>query len=77
MRYKWWQYRITIERGLKMKEWRGVKPPFNLRVRLHYPTGNRIWFNIIGPDAFQWCKQKHFEWIQKRAKDEASSRISD
>jgi hypothetical protein len=50
-------YYITIERW-KAKTWRGKKVPFHLYVRLHYPTGSRIWFYIIGPDMFKWAKEQ-------------------
>ena len=51
-------YWITIERPV-IKEWRGHKVPFILYVRLHYPTGSRVWFNLIGPNFMQWAKGKH------------------
>lgn len=51
-------YWITIERPA-IKEWRGHKIPFILYVRLHYPTGSRVWFNLIGPNFMQWARDKH------------------
>jgi hypothetical protein len=51
-------YWITIERP-NMKIWRGVKVPFIVQVRLHYPNGSKIWFNLIGPNFFEWAKTIH------------------
>lgn len=54
------KYKITIERPT-MKYWRGVKVPFIVMVRLHYPSGNRVWFNLFGPNFFDWAKQVHLK----------------
>lgn len=55
------KYRFTIERP-QLRTWRGHKVPFILQVRYHYPTGNRVLFNLWGPNIISWCK-KHKEFV--------------
>ena len=59
-----YKYRLTIER-VTMETWRGVKVPFTLYVRLHYPTGSRIWFYLWGSSVFEWCKKIHLNQMQR------------
>lgn len=49
-------YGASLERP-QMKTWRGVKVPFCLWIRIHYPTGSRIWKYLIGPNYFEWAKK--------------------
>ena len=62
------KYKLTFELR-PYKEWRGVKVPFTLRVRYHYPTGSRIIWDICGAD-FEWYKRIHQENYFKQNKGE-------
>lgn len=48
-------YWITVEK-CKLKTWRGKKVPLSIYVRLHYPTGSKIWFYLIGPNIQKWIR---------------------
>lgn len=48
-------FSITVERP-NIKMWRGHKVPFILYVRKHYHGGSNIWFNLVGPNITEWCK---------------------
>lgn len=47
---------VTLERP-RLKNWRGHRVPFIVYVRRHTRNGSHVWFNLIGPNLHQWCKE--------------------